>query len=255
MIAIQASDLVVRLGARAVLERVDASFARGTVTALVGPNGAGKTTFLRTLAGLTRASAGSVEIEGSNVATMTAQARALRLAWVPTPEPPPFPYTVLETVKLGRFARHEGRPRAADEEAALRSLAAVGLPTFASRLVTELSGGELARVAVARGLAAETDLVLLDEPTASLDVAAALRLLILLRQLAAAGRTIVLSLHDLSVAYRYADHVVMLGAGRVVAAGPPRDALTPASLRAAFGVSAQIARTADGREALFFDPE
>ncbi|WP_210506298.1 ABC transporter ATP-binding protein [Naasia sp. SYSU D00057] len=242
MTALRADRVRASAGGRLVVDGVDVTAAPGTVTAVIGPNGAGKSTLLRTLAAVDRPDDGTVRYGADDAFALRRRERARLAALVEQDATTELDLTVADTVALGRLP-HEGLwgGDAAERSGIVgASLQAVGMTAFADRRVTTLSGGERQRVLLAKALAQRTPLLLLDEPTNHLDIAAQLTTLGLLRRLAAAGTTIVAALHDLGLAIAYADAVVVLAAGRVVAAGPTRETLTPALLRAVYGVDAVL---------------
>ncbi|MBB5917890.1 iron complex transport system ATP-binding protein [Nocardia transvalensis] len=217
----------------------DVSFTvrTGETIGIVGPNGSGKTTLLRTLAGLLRPSHGTVFAEGADLHTLSPRQRARTVAVVAQDEHPPEDLRAGEVVALGRTPYlppwGPGGPR--ERLAVDNALHAVGLDDFADRPVHRMSGGERQRVLLARALAQDTPLLLLDEPTNHLDVTHRLALLALARAL---DRTVVIALHDLTLADRYCDRVLVLHEGRAGALAPPESALTPDTLDAVFGVRA-----------------
>ncbi|MFN2455914.1 MAG: ABC transporter ATP-binding protein [Pyrinomonadaceae bacterium] len=225
-----------------------------TLTVLVGPNGSGKTTLLRLLAGLWQMTEGTATLDGAELSHIRRRDLARRIAFTPQDTHLAFAFTVRDVVLMGRHAyigRFE-REGVRDREAVEAALARADVAHLADRLVTELSGGERQRVIIARSLATQADAILLDEPTANLDIGHALDVLQLCRELAQEGKTVALALHDLNLAARYAAEVVLLSHGRIVAAGTPTEVLSEAALQQVFGVSAvQIAATT-GETALFF---
>ncbi|MEI9988862.1 MAG: ABC transporter ATP-binding protein [Rhizomicrobium sp.] len=228
-------------GARAVLDRVSASFARGAVTGIVGPNGAGKTTLLRVALGLMMPSGGSVRILDRPLEDWSRAALARTLAYLPQGSDAHWPVLARELVTLGRLPhRAPFAPLSAEDgraiDAALERCDARG---FAGRRMDELSAGERARVLFARALATGAPVLLADEPAAYLDPAHQLRLMNLLREEAARGSAVAVTLHDLSLASRHCDEIVVLGAGRAVAQGAPRAALSDATLAQVFGIAAE----------------
>ncbi|MEV4923602.1 heme ABC transporter ATP-binding protein [Streptomyces roseoverticillatus] len=217
----EARSLSVRLGGRAVLDGVDLGVAAGEVLALVGPNGAGKSTLLAALAHDLPAAAGEVRIDGEPAAAWSAAELALRRAVLPQSAELSFPFPVEEVVRMGR-APWAGTPAEGEDDAAVReAMAAAEVTGFASRPFAALSGGERARVALARVLAQRTPLLLLDEPTAALDLRHQELVLRICRERAAAGAAVVVVLHDLGLAGAYADRIAVLHGGRVAAEGPP----------------------------------
>ncbi|MEV4038850.1 heme ABC transporter ATP-binding protein [Streptomyces umbrinus] len=218
--------LHVRLGGREVLSGVDVTARAGEVLALVGPNGAGKSTLLGALAADLPAAAGVVRVHGRPASDWSAQELALRRAVLPQSAALSFPFAVEEVVRMGR-APWAGRPEEGEDDAAVASaMAATEVTDFAGRSFSALSGGERARVALARVLAQRTRLLLLDEPTAALDLRHQELVLRVCRARAHAGDAVVVVLHDLGLAAAYAHRVVILRAGRAVADGRPAEIFT-----------------------------
>ncbi|MDV9170604.1 heme ABC transporter ATP-binding protein [Streptomyces sp. W16] len=220
----EAEDLHVRLGQRAVLHGVSVPVRAGEVLALVGPNGAGKSTLLGAFAADLPAAAGVVRIHGRPATEWSAPELALRRAVLPQSATLSFPFTVEDVVRMGR-APHTSSP-AEDDLAVAEAMARAEVTDFALRPFSALSGGERARVALARVLAQRAPLLLLDEPTAALDLRHQELVLRLCRERAHAGDAVVVVLHDLALAAAYAHRVAILRAGRVAADGPPRDVFT-----------------------------
>lgn len=224
---------------RRILDAIDVELAAGNVTAVLGPNGAGKSTLLACMAGLLRPSHGAVDLDGAPLATLASDERARRIAFLPQIPEISWPVDVATLVGLGRIP-HRHRASDADNAAAvLRAMHATHVAQWSQRIVTTLSGGERARVLLARVLAGESDWILADEPFAGLDPAHQFEAADLLRSLANQGRGVVLTIHDLALAARIADRVIMLHRGRIVADGTPEAALTPATLREVYGIEAQ----------------
>ncbi|MGE0698972.1 MAG: ABC transporter ATP-binding protein [Hyphomicrobiaceae bacterium] len=233
---LSAHDLSVSLGGSAVLHGVSIECGPGRVTGLLGPNGAGKSTLIRTLAGLLPVASGRIEIDGVAIGRLTPAERGRRIAYLPQERTLHWPLAVRRVVALGRHAHARGEADTRAAEAIAAALRATDTVHLADRSVAGLSGGERARVLFARALAQEAPAILADEPTAGLDPAHALGLFEVLRRLAAEGRTLVVALHDLSLAARFCDDVVLLHDGRVAATGPPAETLTAGRLAHVFGV-------------------
>jgi len=231
-----------RLGGRAVLEGVDLSVAAGELVALVGPNGAGKSSVIRALAGLLPLIAGRALLAGADVAGLSPRGRAERAAYLPQERRIAWNLPAIEVAALGApFLA------AADaQERARASLDEVEAGHLADRGVADMSGGERARVLLARALTARAGALLADEPTAGLDPEAQLMVLERLKQRARAGQAVLVSLHDLGLAARYADRVVVLDGGAVAADGAPLAALTPEVMAATFGLKGRWLETPDG---------
>ncbi len=239
-----AHDLALTLGGTPVLAGVSAAIAPGQITAIIGPNGAGKSSLLACLAGLVRPAAGRVTLDDAPLASLEPRHRARRIGFLPQLAEVNWDIDVETLVALGRLP-HEGEG-GADAAAIAAAMAATDTARLAGRVVNSLSGGERARVLLARVLAGQPDYLLADEPLANLDPGHQLDTLACLRAAAAAGTGVAIVLHDLAHALRLADHLVLLDQGRVRAAGPAAAVLTPDHLAAAYGVTAQAIATPDG---------
>ena len=233
------------LRGRWVLADASATFAAGRITVILGPNGAGKTSLLRAAAGLIVPSAGKIAIDGRAIAAMRRDDRARTIGYLPQSGDVAWNMPARDVVALGRLPHRAGV--AEDIAAVLSAMAATDTEQFAERRVGELSGGERARVLLARVLAGEPQWLLADEPLASLDPAHQLDLLDRLRGQAARGVGVVVVLHDLVQAARVADEILLLRDGRVFAFGPPDEVLTQQHLRDAFGVDVLLFADAQGR--------
>jgi iron complex transport system ATP-binding protein len=235
-----AQQLEVTLAGRSVLHDVSLSLPSGQLVALVGPNGAGKTTLLRALAGLV-SSTGGIEISGDRLSSLSLRERARRLGYLPQGHLVHWPLPAKDVVALGRYPRGATDPARLsprDEQAVLRAMRATDVVEFSERPVTELSGGERSRVALARVLAVEAPIVLADEPTASLDPRYQIDVMINLRGAADRGVLVVVVTHDLGLAARFADTVLVLSDGRLVAQGKPAEALSEQVMADVFRISA-----------------
>ncbi|HRY06525.1 MAG TPA: ABC transporter ATP-binding protein [Hyphomicrobiaceae bacterium] len=230
--------ICVRLGRRSVLHDVTVSAERGELVAVIGPNGAGKSTLLKSLAGLVPVCDGRVLLDGDDIVALDARARGRRIAFIAQDRQVHWPLAVRRVVALGRLP-HEVSSR--DEAAIANALSAMDLHQLADRPIYELSGGELARVLQARALAQEADILIADEPTAGLDMGHVLQLFAHLERLSQQGHTVIVAVHDISLALRHCHKTVLLKDGRVLAAGPSGDVVTPERLAAAFGVSVAVA--------------
>ena len=228
----------------------DASFAlhAGELVALIGPNGSGKTTLLRLALGLAQADGGTAAIAGTPVSSLSAIERALRLAYLPQSRPLVWPQPVRDIVALGRFAygASPGKLSARDETAVAQAIAACRLQGFEERAADTLSGGELSRVHLARALAAETPLLVADEPVAALDPLYQHQTMQLFATMAGEGRGVLTVIHDLDLALRYATRILWMQEGRIVADGSPEETFTEDRLRSVFGVAARLHRDAAG---------
>ncbi|MCR6672639.1 ABC transporter ATP-binding protein [Devosia ginsengisoli] len=250
------SGVAVELGGQAIVAGVDMVAPVGQVTGLIGPNGAGKSTLLRAILGLVPAM-GSVSFDGTDLTVLPRRTRAQFTAFVEQSSDTDARLTAREVVLLGRIPFQsiwQAAPSPEDHAQTDAALAAVEMTDFADRLYQTLSGGEQQRVQIARALAQQPRLLLLDEPTSHLDVHAQLAMLDLLRRSARAGAAVLVALHDLNLAAGFCDSLVVLQGGRLAAAGAPGDVLTPALLRQVYGVDATILRhPGDGRPLIAYD--
>ncbi len=236
---LQVSDISVSFGQRKVFDGVSLELAPGEIVALLGPNGAGKTTLLRALNGTVELKSGSVNLDGISLDKFSRREIARKIAVVAQENETKFPITVVEFVLAGRFTRGAafGWETAADVEAANKALKMCDLEGFAGRVMNELSGGERQRVVLARALAAETSILLLDEPTANLDLAHQALMFNLVRDRCRdAGASAIVITHDLNLASEFADSVVLLRSGKIFARGTSGEVLTAANLREVYDV-------------------
>lgn len=238
--ALSVRGLVSRRDHAVVLNGIDLAFESGQVTAIVGPNGAGKTTLLRHLAGLDAPAAGRVEVRGEPLASLAPVLRASSIAYLPQAASAYWPLRARDLVALGRLPHgaNLSRPlRTEDAEAIQRALERVDGVGLADRPIDTMSQGERARMMLARALATEAAVFLADEPVASLDPAYALETMGILRAEAARGACVIVVLHDLGLAARFADRIVVLADHKVAADGPPAVALAGGVIEAAYGVT------------------
>ena len=233
-------NLSVALGGRTVIHHVSSTLEGGHLVALVGPNGVGKTTLLRAVAGLIPSN-GGIHINGLALETLSLRERAQHFGYLPQGHVVHWPLRVRDVVALGRYphgATDPARLPNGDAAAVARAIKAADVTSLAERRVTELSGGERSRVALARVLAVEAPVILADEPTASLDPRYQLDIMNVLRNVANAGSLVIVVTHDLSLAARFADTILVLSDGRSVAQGPPDHALSDAIMQDVFRVGA-----------------
>jgi len=242
---LSANSLSLSYNGHNVVQDFNLTIPPRTIVGLVGPNGSGKTTILRALAGLIEPRSGTALVQGKSASRLEKRLRARQIGWVPQQESAAWPLTVAEVVRLGR-APHRGwlMPFTAEDMDIVEcALARADLLELKHRPVNKLSGGEFQRVLIARVLAQEPEALLLDEPTASLDIHHQIQVLDLVRSLVnEKGLSVVMAIHDLNLAVRYCDQLVLLNRGTQVSAGTPEEVLTPQNLHAVFGVDARLYR-------------
>lgn len=241
MTGLSCRALTVTVQGRDLLHGVSLSLEPGRVTVIVGPNGAGKSTLLSCLAGLRDPTSGAVGLDDTDLSEIRSKDRAQRIAYLPQIPEVAWPVEARTLIELGRvpFVGARGLTEA-DRMAVERAVAEAGVEAFTRRTVDTLSGGERARVLIARALAGEPAWLLADEPLAGLDPAHQLDATDLFRRLAREGMGVVVTLHDLSLAFRLADRVIVLAQGAIIADAGPVEALTPDNLRRAYGVEASL---------------
>ena len=256
MNAIEARNIAVERGGARLVDAVNLRIAPGEFHILIGPNGSGKSTILRALAGLWPVAAGEVLVDGQPLASIARRDVARTISYVPQDTRIDFAFTVEEIVSMGRFA-HRGRferESAADRQAVEVALDRCDVAPLRHRAVNTLSGGERQRAVIARSLAAQARYLLLDEPTANLDVRHSVEVFELCRKLAAEGQAIVLATHDLAAAARYAGSLSVVNAGRLAITGSASQVLTMSLIAQVFGVSAERLLCEDGQPVYAFHP-
>jgi iron complex transport system ATP-binding protein len=237
-----ARGVTVGYGGRVVIDELDVAIPPGVITTIIGPNGCGKSTLLRTLSRLLKPSRGSVVLDGEDIGRLRTRDVAKKLGLLPQAPVAPEGLTVADLVARGRHP-HQSWLRqwsSDDAEVVERALAMTGVSDLADRPVDALSGGQRQRVWISMTLAQGTDLLLLDEPTTYLDLAHAVDVLDLVDDLHESGCTVVMVLHDLNLAVRYSDHLVVMREGSILAQGHPRDVVTAELLYQAFELRAQV---------------
>ncbi|MGW1773283.1 ABC transporter ATP-binding protein [Streptomyces sp. NPDC002104] len=237
-----ARGVTVGYGDRTVIDSLDVAVPQGVVTTIIGPNGCGKSTLLRTLSRLLKPTSGSVVLDGEDIARLRTRDVAKKLGLLPQAPVAPEGLTVADLVARGRHPHQSWLRQWSSDDASVveRALAMTGVADLADRPVDALSGGQRQRVWISMTLAQGTDLLLLDEPTTYLDLAHAVDVLDLVDDLHESGRTVVMVLHDLNLAARYSDNLIVMKAGSVLAQGHPREVLTAELLQEAFGLRAMV---------------
>lgn len=233
-------DLSVSYDGSTVLEHVSFEAAGGAVIGLIGPNGAGKTTLMKALANLLHPSTGSVLVDGKSITGWSREALARRVGYLSQSRTVHWPVTVERLVSLGRLPHRSpwGGLSESDQAAVSQAMDLADVKTLCARTITTLSGGELARVLLARVIAGNPEIILADEPASGLDPGHRLHVLTSLRKMAQAGRLIIVVLHDLTLASRFCDRLILVQDGRIAADGMPQAVLTPERLERVYGVSA-----------------
>lgn len=245
LVVFRVIDVSCSYGSFAVLEGINFCVERGAFAGILGPNGSGKTTLLRCLSRVLKPRRGTVLLEDRDLYRESPRRVARRMAVVPQESGAAFSFTVGEVVLMGRFPHLKmfQREGEADWGAAARAMELTGISHLADRPVTALSGGERQRVVIARALAQEPELILLDEPTSHLDINHQLEVLELLKKLSRQEKlTVICVFHDLNLAAQYCDRLILMKGGRIFALGSPEDVLTPQNIRSVFGASVAVRR-------------
>jgi iron complex transport system ATP-binding protein len=255
VMTLETRDLAFGYGARTVGSGVTLSIAEGEVLALLGPNGTGKTTLFKTMLGLLSPKAGEILLDGRPLSAFTRPERAKNIAYVPQAHAALFPFTVADVVLMGRAARLApfATPSHRDRDIAGEALQRLGMTHLANRPYTEISGGERQMALVARALAQEPKILVMDEPTASLDYGNQMRVLTQIQMLAAEGMAIVLSTHNPDHVFMVADRVALLHEAKLVALGVPKDVLTAERLKQLYDIDVVIG-TLPGSDILSCSP-
>jgi iron complex transport system ATP-binding protein len=237
-----ARGVTVGYGGRAVIDELDVAIPPGVITTIIGPNGCGKSTLLKTLSRLLKPAEGSVVLDGEDIGRLRTRDVAKKLGLLPQAPVAPEGLTVADLVARGRHPHQSWLRQWSSDDADVveRALAMTGVSDLADRPVDALSGGQRQRVWISMTLAQGTDLLLLDEPTTYLDLAHALDVLDLVDDLHESGCTVVMVLHDLNLATRYSDNLVVMREGSILAQGHPRDVITAELLHEAFGLRARV---------------
>ena len=242
--SLEAESLSFEVDALRILESVDLSAESGEFIGLIGPNGAGKSTLLRAISSVVELESGNVRLSGADLRSLSAKEIAAELALVPQIAPYTQGFNAFELVLMGRYP-HLGRLQIEgqnDNEIAVDAMRQTETDEFTSRTLDTLSGGERQRVFIARALAQQPRILLLDEPTSNLDILHQLTILGLVRELVAGGLTAIAAIHDLNLAARFCDRLVVLAGGRVLADGLPQQVLCAEVIEQAFGVRAKVYR-------------
>lgn len=239
---IQVSDLRFAYGERQVLRGISFGVPRGCLCSILGANGAGKSTMFRCMLGLERGYSGSIVIGGDDVRTLSSRTLARRIAYIPQSHYPAFNYPVIDMVLMGTSARGRGfaQPGRKEEAAAMEALERLGMADFAARDYFRLSGGERQLVLIARALAQQSGILVLDEPTASLDFGHQLIVMRCLRDLTRQGYTVIQSTHSPEQAYMFSDMLLAMHGGEMIAQGAPKDVLTREVTSRIYGVKTQV---------------
>ena len=243
-VRLEARDLSMGYAQTTIIDDLNLLIPSGQVTAIVGPNGCGKSTLLAGLARLHKPCAGQVLLDGKVIGSLPSRDVARRLALLPQDASAPDGLTVSELIRFGRQPHQSLLRQWSEEDQAIveAALVAADLVDLADRPLESMSGGQRQRAWIAMAIAQATPLLLLDEPTSALDLGHQIEVFELIRQLAAAGKTVVMVVHDLSSACRYADHLIAMHQGHIVASGSPQDIVTPELVEHLYGVRCTLLR-------------
>lgn len=237
-----AENITVKAQNSALVQNASFILQQGRLTALLGPNGAGKTTLLRAAMGLCKPESGRVLIDGENVQSLSPMRRARRVAYLPQRRPMAWPNTVRDVVALGRYSHGAslGRLNPKDAQAVDMAISACDITSLAHRKTDTLSGGEMARVHCARAFAAQAPLLIADEPVAALDPLHQYRVMDLLKDFTRNGQGVLVVLHDIGLAAKYADHLIWMKEGKILADGTPGETLTENRLAEIYGIKSRV---------------
>ncbi len=238
--ALETQNLSLKVRDKCLLDQVNLSFPKGEISLILGPNGSGKTLLLRCLAGVLSPHTGQVLIGTEPMHKKSREETAKILNWMPLSTNLPFAFSVIDLLIMGRYPQHQGFPGKRDRLAAETALQRLNLHSFAERSYNSLSRGEQTRVDIARALAADTSVLLFDEPFANLDIDASLQIIQLFHELREQGKTLILSHHDLYSARDLATYMIFLKQGRLVASGSSPSIFTPDIIRQTYDVEAEV---------------
>lgn len=258
MSAIEVQSITAGYGKHIILENVSVRIPKGKVTMIIGPNGCGKSTLLKHIARIKRPGKGRILLEQKDMAKLSAKAIARKMAILPQSPVAPSGLLVKELVSFGRFPYQKpmGPLQKEDMEIIERSMKQTGILAQKDALVETLSGGQRQRAWIALALAQNTDIIVLDEPTTYLDISYQLELLELLKQMNKdSGQTIIMVLHELNLACRYADHIIGMKQGKILFEGNPNDVITPEHLHDLYGIRVQLQKSKDGSYPICVDYE
>ncbi|MDM8567649.1 ABC transporter ATP-binding protein [Candidatus Halobeggiatoa sp. HSG11] len=242
----------VKIEERWLVRKISIILPSKKLTVIIGPNGAGKTTLLKLLAGLWKPTEGIVTLNDINLQKLQRVELAKRLTLVPQTNNINFAFTVQDIVMMGRNPHLKRFQPVIGMNYVKQAMEKTDISHLADRLVTKLSGGEMQRVIIARSLATQANIILLDEPTASLDISHTIEILELLKELVADGHTVILSIHDINLAVRYADNIVVLNQGDIIDNGLPHQVLTNEMIKNIFKVDVEKITTNEGKMMFFF---
>jgi len=248
MVRLRISGVEFGYGSEAVLKGISIEILQGEMLSIVGPNGAGKTTLLRCINRILKPRRGVIMINGQSIEEMSRREIAKKMGYVPQSTHQVFPNTVFDVILMGRRPHFAWKCNEKDIEKVLETLKMLGIEHLAMRDITELSGGQQQKVFIARALAQEPEILLLDEPTSNLDIKHQLEVMNIIKSITnERGITAIMAIHDLNLASRYADRVIMMHEGRIFAVGSPEEVLTPENIREVYGVEAEVLCGKDGK--------
>ncbi len=252
MNSLEVQQVGIKIEKHWLIQNISLKLPNNKFTVLIGPNGAGKTTLLKLLAGLWQPTEGKVILNGNNLHQFKRTELAKQLTFAPQNNNINFAFTVKDIVTMGRNPYFKRFQPVTGLNYVKQAMKKTDISHLADRLVTTLSGGEMQRVIIARSLATQANIILLDEPTASLDISHAIEILELLQELVTEGHTIILSIHDINLAIRYADNIILINQGNIIAHGSPNQILTDDMMSNIFKVNVERITTSDGKLMFYF---
>lgn len=250
---INIQNISLKIESKKILSDLSFQIKENQFISILGPNGSGKTTLLKTLIGLIHPEFGSICIQDKNIQTIPAEEKSKLIAWVPEDTYVPFSYTALEIVLMGRFPYHKGFPQKLDFEKSLEALTTIGIEQLSEQNIMTMSSGERRKVMIARALAGESPIIILDEPLANLDITASISILKELAKLSYHGRTIIASMHDLSLARLYTSHCLLLKSGKKVDSGLSKEVIQQDNIESVYRIKACLLNDDYGTEHLVIE--
>jgi len=243
---ISCKQVSVKINGKNILQNIDADISKGSFFGVLGPNGAGKTTLLRALAGIDQKFSGSIKIENQEITKLDRIDLAKKLCWIPEFSQVPFDFSALELTVLGRYPWHQGHPKQSDYDRASSALEEVNILEKSSQPVTSMSSGERRKIMLARAIASDAEIIILDEPLANLDIQAKVQNSKILKDLCHSGKTVIASMHDIALAEQLTSHCILMKNAATQAIGRTKDILTAELVSKVFEIDTEFVKNKKG---------